>query len=58
VEGFADLGQQALSMMIYHRFMRESGHFHLLKLTCCSQYRRYPGFRQTTLRAASNEINS
>ena len=41
MKGFAELGQKPGTMMIYHRLMRESGHFQLLKLICCSQYLRY-----------------
>jgi hypothetical protein len=33
-DGFAELGEKARPMMIYHRFMCEGGHFHLLKLIC------------------------
>ena len=35
MEGFGHLAQKALSMMIYHRFMRESRHLELLSLVCC-----------------------
>jgi hypothetical protein len=36
MEGLAELGEKPRTMMIYHRFMRESGHLRLLKLICCS----------------------
>ena len=35
---FADLSENARTMMIRHRFMCASGHFHPLKLMCCPQY--------------------
>src|SRR5712664_1402434 len=57
-EGFAELREKLGTMMIYHRFMCENGHFHLLKLICCPQYRPYPSFRQTTLCTDSHDINS
>jgi hypothetical protein len=46
---FADLSENAGTMMIYHRFMCGSGHFHLPKLICYPQYVDYLGFPQTTL---------
>jgi len=33
VEEFAQLGQNTTNMMICHRFVGQSGHFQLLKLT-------------------------
>src|SRR5467141_2581847 len=45
-------------MMIYHRFMRASGHFYLLNLISWYKYPHYQSLRQTTLRAASHDKNS
>src|SRR5260370_30510734 len=58
MEGLAELGEKARTMIIYHRFMCASGHFNLLKLNCCREYEGYPGFRQTTLCTASDDKNS
>src|SRR5450631_657861 len=57
-QGFADLSKKTGTMMIYHRFMCGSGHFHLLKLISCLQYLGFPGFSQTTLCTACHDINS
>src|SRR5216117_1974428 len=58
MDGFAELCPKPGTMMIYHRFMCENGHFHLLKLICCHQYRPYWSFRQPTICTASHDINS
>src|SRR6266566_5643985 len=58
VDGFAEPCPKAGTMTIYHRFMCENGHFHLLKLTCFAEYRPYLSFRQTTICTASHDINS
>src|SRR6266404_3518744 len=49
VQRFADLREKTGTMMIYHRFMCENGHFRLLELISCVQYRHYRRFPQTTL---------
>jgi hypothetical protein len=58
VERLTKLGQDPGTMMIYHRFLCASGHFNLLKLIFNRKYLRYPGFSQTTLCTALDDINS
>jgi hypothetical protein len=41
VDGLAQLGQNTLNMMICHRFMVQSGHFQLLKLSNSLEYLRF-----------------
>src|ERR1700740_1557687 len=36
MEGLGQSRENAMSMMIYHRFVGENGHFRLLFLICCS----------------------
>src|SRR5260221_48762 len=45
-------------MMIYHRFVCKNGHFHLLKLNCCHEWRPDLGLRKTIICTASHDINS
>jgi hypothetical protein len=58
VQGFGDLRKQTGTMMIYHRFMRKNGHFHLLKPISWAQYQHCRSLPQTTLCAASHDIGS
>jgi len=46
MQRFADLREKTGTMMIYHRFMCENGHFRLLKLISCPQYRHYQDFHK------------
>src|SRR6266576_441694 len=58
MDGFAELCPKPGTMMIYHRFMCENGHFHLLKLISRPNIGAIPSIRQTTICTASHEINS
>jgi hypothetical protein len=58
VESLAQLVQNAMGMMICHRFMGAGGHFQLLKLIFEPKYLGYRAVPQTTLCTASDEINS
>src|SRR4051812_41149939 len=49
LQGFADPGPEAGTMMIAHRFVGEGGHGRLLKLISVSEYLPRKTGRQTTL---------
>jgi hypothetical protein len=58
MNGLAQMGQNAQTMMICHRLVRVGRHFRLLKLIFRSQYLSYWTVPQTTLCTASHEISS